>query len=112
MRLFRSYLMAEAAKCAKNGIRIAVIGRRDRLSPGLVRVVEHAEAVTAASRRFLLRIAVDYSARDAILRAAGGACRLYREPPRRQLANLAGRFVRSRGAVIRRGAVGRGARQP
>ncbi|HEV7508074.1 MAG TPA: di-trans,poly-cis-decaprenylcistransferase [Thermoanaerobaculia bacterium] len=71
MRLFRSYLMAEAAKCAKNGIRIAVIGRRDRLSPGLVRVVENAEAVTAGANRFLLRIAVDYSARDAILRAAG-----------------------------------------
>jgi undecaprenyl diphosphate synthase len=71
MRLFRSYLMAEAAKCAKNGIRIAVIGRRDRLSPGLVRVVENAEAVTAGADRFLLRIAVDYSARDAILRAAG-----------------------------------------
>ncbi len=70
MRLFRSYLMAEAAKCAKNGIRIAVIGRRDRLSPGLVRVVEHAEEVTRTSHRFLLRIAVDYSARDAILRAA------------------------------------------
>jgi undecaprenyl diphosphate synthase len=71
MRLFRSYLMAEAAKCAKNGIRIAVIGRRDRLSPGLVRVVENAEAMTAGANRFLLRIAVDYSARDAILRAAG-----------------------------------------
>jgi undecaprenyl diphosphate synthase len=71
MRLFRSYLMAEAAKCAKNGIRITVIGRRDRLSPGLVRVVEKAEAVTAGANRFLLRIAVDYSARDAILRAAG-----------------------------------------
>ncbi len=75
MRLFRSYLTAEAAKCAKNGIRIAVIGRRDRLSPGLVRVVEEAEAVTAGAGagadRFLLRIAVDYSARDAILRAAG-----------------------------------------
>jgi undecaprenyl diphosphate synthase len=71
MRLFRSYLTAEAAKCAKNGIRIAVIGRRDRLSPGLVRVVENAEAATAGGQRFLLRIAVDYSARDAILRAAG-----------------------------------------
>ncbi|HEX4963324.1 MAG TPA: di-trans,poly-cis-decaprenylcistransferase [Thermoanaerobaculia bacterium] len=70
MRLFRSYLTAEAEKCAKNGIRIAVIGRRDRLSPGLVRVVEEAERTTAGEDRFLLRIAVDYSARDAILRAA------------------------------------------
>ena len=70
MRLFRSYLTAEAGKCAGNGIRIIVIGRRDRLSPGLVRVIEEAEARTAAADRFLLRIAVDYSARDAILRAA------------------------------------------
>ena len=71
MRLFRSYLTAEAGKCAENGIRISMIGRRDRLSPALVRVIEEAEAETAAADRFLLRIAVDYSARDAILRAAG-----------------------------------------
>src|SRR5262245_41956853 len=71
MRLFRSYLIAEADKCAENGIRISVIGRRDRLAPVLVRVIEQAEAATAGADRFLLRIAVDYSARDAILRAAG-----------------------------------------
>ncbi|HSF42055.1 MAG TPA: polyprenyl diphosphate synthase, partial [Thermoanaerobaculia bacterium] len=70
MRLFRSYLAAEADKCADNGIRIVVIGRRDRLSPGLVQAIERAEARTARADRFLLRIAVDYSARDAILRAA------------------------------------------
>jgi undecaprenyl diphosphate synthase len=70
MRLFRSYLMTEATKCAENGVRIAVIGRRDRLSPGLVKIIENAESVTARANRSLLRIAVDYSARDAILRAA------------------------------------------
>jgi undecaprenyl diphosphate synthase len=70
MRLFRSYLEAEADKCAANGIRITVIGRRDRLSPGLVRVIESAEMKTCRASRFHLRIAVDYSARDAILRAA------------------------------------------
>jgi undecaprenyl diphosphate synthase len=91
MRLFRSYLTAEAAKCAENGVRIMVIGRRDRLSPGLVRVIEEAEAATAHADRSLLRIAVDYSARDAILRAAArlrgelpsreGFARLLAEPP-------------------------------
>jgi undecaprenyl diphosphate synthase len=91
MRLFRSYLTAEAGKCAENGVRIAVIGRRDRLSPGLVRVIEEAEAATAHADRSLLRIAVDYSARDAILRAAArlrgepasreGFARLLAEPP-------------------------------
>jgi undecaprenyl diphosphate synthase len=85
MRLFRSYLTAESGKCAENGVRISVIGRRDRLSPGLVRVIEEAEARTAASDRFLLRIAVDYSARDAILRAAA---RLRGEPSREAFARL------------------------
>ena len=86
MRLFRSYLMAESAKCAENGVRISVIGRRDRLPSGLVRVIEGAERATARADRFLLRIAVDYSARDAILRAAarlrGG------EPSREAFARL------------------------
>ena len=85
MRLFRSYLTAEAGKCAENGVRITVIGRRDRLSPGLVRVIEEAEAMTAHANRALLRIAVDYSARDAILRAAA---RLQGEPSREDFARL------------------------
>jgi undecaprenyl diphosphate synthase len=67
-----------------------VIGRRDRLSPGLVRVVEEAEAATSAASRFHLRIAVDYSARDAILRAADrlrGQGELSREAFARLLAD-------------------------
>jgi undecaprenyl diphosphate synthase len=90
MRLFRSYLRAEARKCAENGIRIAVIGRRDRLPAGLCRAIETAEAATAGASDFLLRIAVDYSARDAILRAArrlnGHAAQ--GEPSREQFARL------------------------
>jgi len=71
MGLFRRYLLAEAARCAGRGVRISVIGRRDRLPEVLVRAVQEAEALTADQRSFRLRIAVDYSARDAILRAAG-----------------------------------------
>ncbi|HZF09080.1 MAG TPA: di-trans,poly-cis-decaprenylcistransferase [Thermoanaerobaculia bacterium] len=70
MRLLRSFLGREARRCAERGVRIAVIGRRDRLPGGLVRAIESAEAATAGADAFLLRIAVDYSARDAILRAA------------------------------------------
>jgi undecaprenyl diphosphate synthase len=87
MRLFRSYLLAEAGKCAENGVRISVIGRRDRLSPGLVRVIDEAEATTARSDRFQLRIAVDYSARDSILRAAS-RFRGDGEPSREAFARL------------------------
>jgi undecaprenyl diphosphate synthase len=70
MRLFRDYLRAETARCVENGVRLEVIGRRDRLSRVLRHAVELAEAETAAGTRLLLRIALDYSGRDAILRAA------------------------------------------
>ena len=87
MRLFRSYLLAEAGKCAENGVRISVLGRRDRLTPGLVRVIEEAEARTARADRFRLRLAVDYSARDSILRAAT-RLRGDAEPSREAFARL------------------------
>jgi undecaprenyl diphosphate synthase len=70
MRLFGVYLRAEREKCIRNGIRLEVIGRRERLDPVLVQMVEETERATAACRTLHLRIAVDYSARDSILRAA------------------------------------------
>jgi undecaprenyl diphosphate synthase len=70
MRLLRRYLMAETGRCVENGVRVQVIGRRDRLAPSLVREIESAELATARGEKLWLRIAVDYSARDAILRAA------------------------------------------
>jgi len=86
MRLFYRYLSTEAERAAREGVRIEVIGRRDRLSPELAAVIDAAEARTAGGR-MRLRIAVDYSARDAILRAAarlaeGG------EPSRETFARL------------------------
>jgi undecaprenyl diphosphate synthase len=70
MRLFRVYLAREAGRCAENGVRVSVIGRRDRLPPLLLPLIEDAERKTAAGLNLHLRLAVDYSARDAILRAA------------------------------------------
>jgi undecaprenyl diphosphate synthase len=70
MRLFREHLRSEAARCVDNGVRLEIIGRRDRLGAGLLRAVEAAEVATAGGARLLLRIAIDYSGRDAILRAA------------------------------------------
>jgi undecaprenyl diphosphate synthase len=70
MRLLRRYLMAETGRCVENGVRIQIIGRRDRLAPSLVRGIEAAERSTSHGTRLRLRIAIDYSARDAILRAA------------------------------------------
>jgi undecaprenyl diphosphate synthase len=46
------------------------MGRRDRLGASLLAAIQTAEVATQECRRLLLRIAIDYSARDAILRAA------------------------------------------
>jgi undecaprenyl diphosphate synthase len=70
MRLFREYLRMETARCVANGVRLEVIGRRDRIGPALRHAVERAQRETAGGTRLLLRIALDYSSRDAILRAA------------------------------------------
>ncbi len=75
MRLFREYLASETPECIEKGVRLNVIGRRDRLDGGLVRAIEQAETATAAGQQLLLRLAVDYSARDVILRAAAAAIR-------------------------------------
>ena len=70
MTLFRRYLAGEVPRCVETGIRLSIIGRRDRLSPALLRAIESAEEATRGCSAMRLRIAVDYSARDAILEAA------------------------------------------
>lgn len=66
MKLFEQYLRGETARCVAEGVRVRVIGRRDRLVERLVRAIEATEAATAASDRLIVNLAVDYSSRDAI----------------------------------------------
>ena len=70
MRLLREFLLRESARCAREGVRVSVLGRRDRLGEGLRRAMARAEAETAAGRRLQLRLAIDYSAREALVGAA------------------------------------------
>jgi undecaprenyl diphosphate synthase len=70
MRLFREYLRAETRRCVEAGVKLEVIGRRDRIDQRLRRRIEATERATAVGTRLILRIALDYSSRDAILRAA------------------------------------------
>jgi undecaprenyl diphosphate synthase len=72
MRLFRIYLAAETQRCVENDIRMSIVGRRDRLPEALRRAIDGAEAATADGSRMHLRIALDYSARDALVAAAAG----------------------------------------
>ena len=70
LSLLETYLRNDASQCAANGIRLRVIGRRDRIPPSLSQAIESAERITASGRILELRIAIDYSARDSILRAS------------------------------------------
>src|SRR5258708_645065 len=70
MRMMAVYLEKETARCVAQGVRLEVIGRRDRLDAKLCSAIAQAEAATAAGRRLWLRMGVDYSARGAILAAA------------------------------------------
>ena len=73
MRLFRVYLLADLQRLKQSEVRLSIIGRRDRLGEDLRLQIAQAEAATAAGRRLHLRIAIDYSSRDCIARAAA-AC--------------------------------------
>jgi undecaprenyl diphosphate synthase len=79
MGMLGVYLEKETQRSVENGVRLEVIGRRDRLDAGLQAVIARAEAATAGGRELWLRIAVDYSARDAILAAAGAVKELSRD---------------------------------
>ena len=70
MRLLKRYLVSETARCLDNGVRLSVIGRRDRLSADLVRTIENTEHLTSRGEGLQLRLAIDYSARESITRAA------------------------------------------
>ncbi len=70
MALLRFYLANEIESLVKNGVRLTVIGRRDRLADGIAAAIGRAEQATRDGDVLSLRIAVDYSARDAILQAA------------------------------------------
>jgi undecaprenyl diphosphate synthase len=73
MALFRRALATEAKRCLDNGVRLTILGRRDRLPESLRATIAEVERATARGRNLHLRVAVDYSARDAIVRAAARA---------------------------------------
>src|SRR5215475_4655803 len=87
MSLLRRYLHAELARLLDNDVRLTVFGRRDRLPDGLANAIADAERRSAAGSRLHLRIAIDYSARDAIANAAA-SWRLERPPTREEFSRL------------------------
>ena len=75
LRLLHEYLLTETTHCVEEGVRLSIIGRRDRVPATLRQAIADSEAVTARGTRLHLRLAIDYSAREAIFHAA---CRFYK----------------------------------
>jgi undecaprenyl diphosphate synthase len=70
MRIFQNYLESMAASATEGGVLLDVLGRRDRLPAALLSAVNAAETASASAPTLHLRLAIDYSGRDAILRAS------------------------------------------
>jgi undecaprenyl diphosphate synthase len=68
--ILQNYLREETAHCVDAGIRLSIIGRRDRLPVELRNAVLEAETLTAKGTALHLRLAVDYSARHCLFQAA------------------------------------------
>jgi undecaprenyl diphosphate synthase len=70
MRTFEGFFSADAPALASRGVRLTAIGRRDRLPVSLCQAIERGEAASGAWQQLHVRLAIDYSGREAILDAA------------------------------------------
>jgi undecaprenyl diphosphate synthase len=75
MGLLRRHLQGEIAELHKEGIRLRVIGERARLPKDIARLINDAEAQTAAGQRLTLTMAISYGGRQDILDAARSLAR-------------------------------------
>lgn len=86
--LLRAFLRLETERLRERGARLEAIGRRDRLPEAALRAIEKAEWRTASGRRLHLRVAIDYSSRDAIACAAAAALAGKPAPDREMLTPM------------------------
>ncbi len=75
MHLLRFYLRSEIAELHRNGIRLRVIGDRNRLAPDIVSMIANAEELTRGNKVLNLTIALSYGGRAEIARAAAQLAR-------------------------------------
>jgi undecaprenyl diphosphate synthase len=70
MGLLKYYLQSEVAELHRQGVRLKVIGQRDRLPRENVLLIENAEQLTRDNDRLFLTVALSYGGRDEIASAA------------------------------------------
>jgi undecaprenyl diphosphate synthase len=73
MELFGFFLATERGRLVDSGVRLSLIGRRDRLPSAVREAAAVTELSTAPGTRLHVRLAIDYSSRDAIALAAHDA---------------------------------------
>ncbi len=96
IRLMQGFLLGEVPRLARAGIRLTVIGRRDRLPRSFKAAVEQAEQATVGGERMHLRLAIDYSGRDAIVRTSD-RLRRRRRVSRDEFSLALGRMIHHEG---------------
>ena len=69
MNLLRTYMKTSLAKCAKNNVRVRVLGDKTKLAPDLQAAIANLEKETAGNTGITFQIAINYGARDEIVRA-------------------------------------------
>lgn len=79
MNLLRFYLRSETAELHKSGARLKVIGDRDALAKDIVKLIENAESLTQDNVKITVVIALNYGARQEIMRAAHRLIEDYRD---------------------------------
>jgi undecaprenyl diphosphate synthase len=70
MHLLRFYLRSELAELHRNGVRLRIIGDRNRLAPDIVQLIEGAENHTGDNVGLTVMVALSYGARQEIVDAA------------------------------------------
>lgn len=70
MLLLRRYLQSEIAELHKHGVRVRVVGERDRFSPDIVALIGKAEDMTKSNDKLQLTVALNYGSRREITLAA------------------------------------------
>lgn len=70
MGLLKMYLKKEVRTLSKEGVKLKVIGRRNKLAPEIIKLIDQAEENTCGNTRLTLVIALSYGSRDEITHAA------------------------------------------
>jgi undecaprenyl diphosphate synthase len=89
MRLFSQTLDREIAELHEKGVQVRVTGRRDKLSPALIRKIDEAESLTRSNSRRVLNLLINYGGRAELVDAMRKLLREGRDPDTIEEADIA-----------------------